>query len=434
MTGETLLVRKARDVRRQLPEGLRGVIGVLNLLDEIVHRQGTAEAGGAGGGQGVVGAAQIVAQGLRAAAAQEDGARVLHGVQIIEGVVHADLQVLRGHGVCDLNAAGEIVRHDDLAVVLDRGAGDLPALQSGKLGFDLRLHRFGQRLGIRHQHRAGQHVVFGLGQHIRRDKAGVGLAVRQHQHLAGPGDGVDGHLAVDLALGLGHVGVAGTHDLVHPRDGLGAEGHGGHGLGPARLEDPGDARDLRRGEDRGVDPAVLSAGGAHDDLAAAGDLRRHHVHHHRGGVGGGAGGDVKARALDGQHLLPHDHTAGAGEEKAVSQLLFVVLADVALGQTQGVEKLRLGFGHGLVDLRLGHQHGIQLCPVKFLGVFQNRGVAVDSHILQDGGDHAGHVDLGLVALQELTIVELTVAIDPYHASTSSLRARTMSPIRDFLNS
>ena len=85
-------------------------------------------------------------------------------------------------------------------------------------------------------------VVLGLAEQVGGDDAGVALAVGDDQDLAGTGHHVDGHLAEDLPLGLGHEGVAGADDLVHAGDALGAVGQGGYGLGPAHAEDAVDAR------------------------------------------------------------------------------------------------------------------------------------------------------------------------------------------------
>ena len=66
-----------------------------------------------------------------------------HRVQIVKGVVHAQLQMLRGDLVGDVNGLHQILRHDDLAVVVDGGSGDLRPLQLWDLLFQL----FGNRPG-----------------------------------------------------------------------------------------------------------------------------------------------------------------------------------------------------------------------------------------------------------------------------------------------
>ena len=106
------------------------------------------------------------------------------------------------------------------------GPGDVPAGQGVQLGLHLGLDGQGQRLAVGDQHRAGQPVVLGLAEQVGGHPGGSAAAVGQDQDLAGAGDHVDAHLAVDLALGGGHIDVAGAHDLVHRRHALGAVGQG----------------------------------------------------------------------------------------------------------------------------------------------------------------------------------------------------------------
>ena len=142
----------------------------------------------------------------------------------------------------------------------------------------------------------------------------------------------------------------------------------------------------------------------------------------------GEGGHIQARALDRQHLLPHHDAAGAREEKAVPKLLFVIFPDVALRQTERIEKFRLGRGQGLADLLRRDQHGLEPDAVEFLGIAKHRLVAVLAHILEDGGDDPGHVGLRFVSFQKLGIVELSVPINADHFCASSARPRTTAPI------
>ena len=72
------------------------------------------------------------------------------------------LQVLRGQVVGDFDGLIEVVRHDDLAVFVDGGGGDLHPGERAHLALHLALHRLGQRHGVGDQHRGGQLVVLGL--------------------------------------------------------------------------------------------------------------------------------------------------------------------------------------------------------------------------------------------------------------------------------
>ena len=120
MGGQALPLGKVGYLVGYLGQGVTGVVGELGLLHEIIHRQRGGEAGGAAGGQGVVGACEVVAQSLGAVLAHEDGACVLDLVQIVEGVVHAQLQMLGSDLVGDVNGQHEVsFGYDDLAVLVN---------------------------------------------------------------------------------------------------------------------------------------------------------------------------------------------------------------------------------------------------------------------------------------------------------------------------
>ncbi len=79
--------------------------------------------------------------------------------------------------------------------------------------------------------------MLGLGQQVDRDHERIGRVVGDDQDLGGPGEQVDAHFAVELPLGLGHVGIPGTGDQVDPFHKLGAERHRGHRLHAAEQVD-----------------------------------------------------------------------------------------------------------------------------------------------------------------------------------------------------
>jgi len=84
-------------------------------------------------------------------------------------------------------------------------------------------HRAFDVIGERHvvgdQDRLCVDVVFGLRQQIGRDPAGIAGAVSDDEHFRGTGDHVDADLAEHQPLGGGDIGIAGTDDLCHRRDG-----------------------------------------------------------------------------------------------------------------------------------------------------------------------------------------------------------------------
>ncbi len=123
--------------------------------------------------------------------------------------------------------------------------------------------------------------MLGLGQQVGGDELGIGGLVGDHRDLRGPGQEVDSDAAEELALGLGHEGVARPDDHVDRTDALESEGHRREGLDPAEREDPVGARSGDRVEGRGMDRA-LTRRRADAHLSDAGDLRYEHGHESAG--------------------------------------------------------------------------------------------------------------------------------------------------------
>ena len=214
----------------------------------------------------MVRAGEVVPQRLGDVPPEEDAARVFDLVQHAEGVIDADLKVLRCDDVAGLDGLAQVRADDDLAVVVHAGPGDGGAGQLGNLYFQLGLHGLGKVGAVGDEDGACQLVVLGLTQKVGGDPCGVTAAVGQHQDLAGAGDHVDAHLAEDLPLGGGDVDVARADDLIDGRDGLGAVGQRSHGLCAAGLEDLRHACGGRGSEDDGVHLTILPCGSRHHDL------------------------------------------------------------------------------------------------------------------------------------------------------------------------
>ena len=122
--------------------------------------------------------------------------------------------------------------------------------------------------------------MLGLREEIHGNPVWICLAVTDHENLRGTGNHVDAHLAKDLALGLGHIGVAWAHDLVHRGNGLRAMGQCTHCLGATNGKDAVHPCEVRGRKHQGV---ALAAGcwNHHDDLGHPCDLRRQCIHEHR---------------------------------------------------------------------------------------------------------------------------------------------------------
>ena len=103
--------------------------------------------------------------------------------------------------------------------------------------------------------------MLGLAEQVGGDQRGVGGLVGQHGDLRRPGQQVDPDAAVELALGLGHVRVAGADDHVHGLDPGQPEGHRRQRLDAAEGEDAVRARQ-RGPEHQRREDALARDGGA----------------------------------------------------------------------------------------------------------------------------------------------------------------------------
>ena len=170
--------------------------------------------------------------------------------------------------------------------------------------------------------------MFGLAQHVGGHPGWVAASVRQHQNFRRSCDHINAHLAEHLALGSGHINVAGADDFIHGGYALGAVGHGGHRLCAAAFEDAVNARNDRRRQNVGVHLAVAPGRGHHHDLLHPGNLGGDNVHQNGGRVRRRAARHIHARALDGGVLLPQHNAGTVGHDKILVQLLLVEAADI----------------------------------------------------------------------------------------------------------
>ena len=106
--------------------------------------------------------------------------------------------------------------------------------------------------------------MFRLGQQIRGHITGIGGFVGDDEDLAGPGDGVDAHKAVDRFFRQGHKNVAGSHDLVHFRDARRSESQRGHCLRSTHFVDPVRSRDPGGRQSTRIYLSVFSRWSDHD--------------------------------------------------------------------------------------------------------------------------------------------------------------------------
>ena len=209
--------------------------------------EASAQAGGAAGGQHVIGAGGVVAGGFGTVRADEDAAGVTDfGEQRRVG----NAQVFGREAVGDLDGFIERAHQDDGGVLGDRFARDGGGGERGQLALDFSGDGGGQALGGGEQDGGGVHIVLGLRQHVGGEVARIAFG-GDDQDLGGAGDEIDADFAGEQFLGGGDVDVAGADDAVGARHGARAEGEGRDGLRAAHLKDVTHAQQGRGAEDFG---------------------------------------------------------------------------------------------------------------------------------------------------------------------------------------
>ena len=329
-------------------------------------------------------------------------------VEIIERLRDAEFEVLRRDLVGDVDRAHQIVRDDDLTVVINGSAGDLSARQLRNLGFQFLLYGESKVHRIRHKDGRRELVVLRLREQVRCDKAWIAVAVGNDQDLARSGNHVDRHRAENLLFRFGDKGVARTDDLIHLRDALGAVGQCGDRLRAADLEDLVDPRDVRRGKDHGVDLPLFVRRGHHHDRFDAGDLRRNRVHQHRRRIRRRPAGHIKPRTVDRNHLLTDHDAVKVVEDERVAYLPLVKFADIRRRLFEDLQKARFHQREGFLYFFRRHGKTGQFRLVKALRVGIQGAVAVPAHGRDDLFHHAADVHRRLRPGKDRAVFHFTV--------------------------
>ena len=184
--------------------------------------------------------------------------------------------------------------------------------------------------------------MLGLAEQVGRAHFAVDAVVGDDQRLGRTGEQIDADAAEQLALGLRHIGVAGTDDHVDRRDRLGAERHGGDRLHAAEHQDLVGAAEMHGGDDRRMRPA-LERRRAGDDALHAGDPRGDDRH-----VGGGDHRIAPARHVAADRVdrdvLVAEHDAGQRLDLEVAHRLLLLLREVAHLRLRELDVVEVALG------------------------------------------------------------------------------------------
>ena len=134
------------------------------MTHESLHAECSAEAGCAGGGQGVIWPGQIVPGSFRAVGTHKDGTCLLDPLCQAAGIGHQQLKVLRCKAIRELRGLIEIAAVNDQAPVADGGFGDLTSRVVDQLLLQLLRYLLKQALTGGQQDGSCHGVMLSLGQ------------------------------------------------------------------------------------------------------------------------------------------------------------------------------------------------------------------------------------------------------------------------------
>ena len=392
---EAFLARQGHGGGADLRQPVRAASHQRGPLEEVAHPEARGEPRAPRRRQHVARPGDVIADGFRHVAAEEDGARVPdppgEGLRVVDG----ELQMLGRQPVDQRRRLVERADHDHRAVGPPAVARDGGARHRPKTVLDRRGDRIGEAFVVGDQHRLGAWIVLGLGQQVGGDPRRVVCRVRHHQDLGRARDQVDADGAEHAALGGGDISVAGTDDLVDRGDGGGPVGQRGDRLRPADAPDLVDARDLRRRQHQRVERAV-GRRHRHDEAFDAGDPCRHGVHQDGTRIGGGAARNVQPHRGDRRPPHPQTDPVGVGIPDVLGHLTAVVIVDARRGELERRHRLVAAGGPRRLDLARIHaqfRHAVDRQPVELRGVFQQRRVAALAYL----GDDLRHrvIDVGI---------------------------------------
>ena len=245
---------------------------------EMMHAEGRSESGGAAGGHHMAGAGDVVAHYLRGKLTQEEAPGVFDLAGPGPRVGDHQAQVLRRDSIGQLYGLFQIIQHHRPPLPFQGLPGHFSPWRGGQLPVQLQFNLAEQFFRGGDQYRGGQRVVLRLRDQVGGAKAGLGGFIRDDNGLGGTKDPVDGHLALDQLLGVGHEHVAGAANLVNLGNRLGTVGHRGDGRHAPHLIEGIDSGDFRRHHYRRIQRLVASTRRGQDYFLNPGHPRRNSSH------------------------------------------------------------------------------------------------------------------------------------------------------------
>ncbi len=237
--------------------------------------------------------------------------------------------------------------------------------------------------------------MFGLAEQVGGADFAVDAVVGDDQRFGRAGQKIDPDAAEQLALGLGHIGVAGADDHVDGLDRFSAERHGGDGLHAAEDINVIGAAEMHGGDDGRMRPA-LEWRRAGDNAFHAGDLGGDDRHMRRGDHRVAAARHIAADRID-RDMLVAEHDAGQRLDFEVVHGLALLLREVADLGLRELDVLEIALGNlrnRALDLGRRQLEILRRPFVEFLRQFADRRILAFVDLRQDAFDGLAHLGVG----------------------------------------
>ena len=210
--------------------------------------------------------------------------------------------------------------------------------------------------------------------------------VGQHQQFAGTRQQIDGHVAHHQSFSGDDVGVARTKNLADLPDRGRAVGHRSNGLRATHPINLGGSRRPRGEEQRGIDRAVLAAGGTNHNFGTSRHFGQLDRHERRRNQRSSPAGDIHSYTLKRIEFFAHHRAVGVAHLPVLPARFPSEGGNVTRGFLDGLAQRSVGVERSRQELRLGDGQLVrpEARAIKPLRQFQYRRVAPRPHIVEDG--------------------------------------------------
>ena len=285
-----------------------------------------------------------------------------------------------------------VLAHDDLAEIRPCLAGGVGGRQDLQDPLHLGHGVARELLGVGEQDRRRGRAVLGLAEQVGGADFAVDAVVGDDQRLGRAGEQIDADPAIQLALCLRHVGVAGTDDHVDAGNRLGAERHGGDRLHAAEHEDLVGAAEMHRRDDRRM-RAAAERRRARDDAFDPRDLGGDDRHVRRGDHRVAPARHVAADRIHRDVAMAEDD-AGQRLDLEIAHRFFLLLGEVAhlrLGELDVVEIALGDLADRALDLLRGELEARRRPVVELFGQVAHGGFAAGFNVGENFFDRLAHL-------------------------------------------